>query len=224
MLNRNDLTKQFELVVKQEIKNYQDSLNQVLQSIRDLKEAIEDARHDFLENHAALHSHQGQLAGELESIRFKLENLARIQAGHANTQHVTNEHTEKQLMELKDFINNKGCQDDWNKLKFSDIETNINKIKLQHDLFHKLIGDQTDYLLSHCKSSIDKAKQEIKDAPSDASLIKAEIREELNTFKVDTFGLLRELRLLKNDSMVQEKKIENIYTLIDRLKKSEGEK
>jgi len=56
MLNKNDLAKQFELVVKQEIKNYQDSLNFVLQSIDELKKDIKQLNSDMLENYALIHS------------------------------------------------------------------------------------------------------------------------------------------------------------------------
>lgn len=223
MLNRNDLAKQFDLVVKQEIKNYQDSLNFVLQSIRELKQAIEDARHDFLENHAALHSYQGELSTNLEDIRFKLENLSRIQTGNANNQHLINDNYGKQIKDLMGFINSRSWDEMSNQSKFSDIEATLAQLANKHDLFHHLIGDQADYLLAKFQSSIEKAKQEIKEAPSDAALIKAEMKEELNTHKVDVFGLLRELRLLKHESMVQEKKIENIYSLLDR-KKNGGEK
>lgn len=221
MLNRNDLAKQFELVVKQEIKNYQDSLNSVLSSIRELKQAIEDARHDFLETHAALHSHQGELERNLDDVRFKLENLSRIQGGHANNQHLINENHGNQIRDLMEFINSRGSNETWNKAKFSDIDAQIAQLKNKHDLFHQLIGDQADYLLAKCHSSIEKAKQDIKDLPSDAALMKAEIREEIDTYKVDVFGLLRELRMLRQASMVQEKKIENLYTLIDRIKKGD---
>jgi len=73
MLNRNDLAKQFELVVKQEIKNYQEQFNAILQQLRDLKLNIEQVHKDSLEKHALLHSFQGVIASSVEEIKKKLD-------------------------------------------------------------------------------------------------------------------------------------------------------
>src|SRR6185295_4796860 len=66
MLKRADLAKQLDLVIKQEIKNYQDSLNSVLQSIRDIKNELENIQSQSLENSALLHSEHNKLKIEFD--------------------------------------------------------------------------------------------------------------------------------------------------------------
>ena len=55
------------------------------------------------------------------------------------------------------------------------------------------------------------------------SFIEENQRQEKNiqTFKVDSTGILEELRIYKKEMFIIDKKIENIYTLIERLQKRE---
>ena len=48
-----------------------------------------------------------------------------------------------------------------------------------------------------------------------------DLEKKIQTFKVDSTGVLEELRIYKKEMFIIDKKIENIYTLIERLQKRE---
>jgi hypothetical protein len=58
----------------------------------------------------------------------------------------------------------------------------------------------------------------LKDELSDLANNFSDVKSKISCFSVDNEGFLRELRCCKKEAFVQEKKIENIYSLIERLK------
>lgn len=223
MLKRNDLSKQFDLVVQQEIKNYQDSLNFVLQSIKELKESIQQANDQALENYAALHSEQTDLKIELQNFRHVIMESYKTFHNHINDQRVVNDRNQNQILDVTNEVFKKINFDGNFKSKYEVLWSEIEKIKSKAENSHKVLNDNLDDLLRRFRNEILKTKKEILDSPSDASLIKTELEEKIYRHTVDVEGIMRELRIYKNDNMVTQKKIENIYTLIERLKKSEVE-
>ncbi len=104
MLNRNDLAKQFELVVKQEIKNYQDSLNFVLQSIRELKESVYNVNQEQLENYAALHSSYIGLQSDVSSLKDHFFSLGLRFEKAQRDQRVENDSYDKSISALEEDL------------------------------------------------------------------------------------------------------------------------
>jgi len=62
-------------------------------------------------------------------------------------------------------------------------------------------------------------KQDLDESPSPAECVKQELKKDLECHKVDVVGILRELNIYKTENQITQKKIEHIYTLIDRLTK-----
>ncbi len=60
------------------------------------------------------------------------------------------------------------------------------------------------------------------DAPTEASLVRNELEQKIYAHKVDVSGIMKELTVFKKENVVIEKKLENIYTLIERLQKQEN--
>lgn len=221
MLKRNDLAKQFELVVKQEIVNYNNSLNAILQSIRDLKQEIDDIKEMAIENHASLQALQNEYRISYEN--FKNDTIVSLNkfGSFSNDQRNINTKVNDKLKELDGLIIGiKGIhlahEKDINNLN-KDID---NTKELTKKLYHSSI-QYIDHQNSLINESIQQTKEFILSKPSDASLVKKELNEKISSHAVDVQGLLKELRFNDHKVMVLEKKIEQIYMLIDRLKKSE---
>ena len=58
----------------------------------------------------------------------------------------------------------------------------------------------------------------LQDELSDLAKDFSDVKSKISCFSVDNEGFLRELKCCKKEAFVQEKKIENIYTLIERLR------
>jgi hypothetical protein len=221
MLKRNDLSKQFELVVQQEIKNYQDSLNFVLQSIKELKEEIKQVNDQALENYALLHSEQNDLKIELQNLRDVFMESYKTFHNHINDQYVVNQRNQNQINNLTSEILKKINFDGNFQSKFENLWGEISELKKTTDKNNRVLNDNLDDLLRRFRQGILKAKEEIRQEPSELSLVKTQLEERIVSHSVDVEGIMRELRIYKHDNMVTQKKIENIYTLIERLKKTE---
>lgn len=73
-------------------------------------------------------------------------------------------------------------------------------------------------LRSYAKDQAETLRKELTPVIPKVDPIKKQLDERLSVFKVDFDGLVREIALLKKAVAYDEKKFENIYTLIERLK------
>ena len=77
-------------------------------------------------------------------------------------------------------------------------------------------------LREHFKNLLEEIKVELTPKIPEVDPVKKQIDERFQIFKVDFDGLIKEIAVLKKTSFYDQKKFENVYTLIDRLK--EGKK
>lgn len=220
MLKRNDLSKQFELVVQQEIKNYQDSLNFVLQSIKELKEDVIRVRNESLENYAKLHSEHNDLAIQLQNLKYEVAALNQNFLSASYDQRIVNERNALEMRDISSAIHSKISGDNYFKTKIDDVWNAVSELRRQSENKDRVLSDSIDDLLRRFRNEIQKVKKEILEAPSEASLVKTHLEEKIASHTVDVSGIMRELKIYKHDNMVTQKKIENIYTLIERLQKA----
>lgn len=221
MLKKADLSKQFELVVQQEIKNYQDSLNFVLQSINELKEEIKNVHAESLENYALIHSQHNDLAAQLETIRNKQTESNKKLDNHINDVEVFKKKAtdEIEIYALRSIANSNS--NEFNKNCITDLKHNIDVLEDEIKGHSLTISNSFDCIQFKLAKDLKKMKDEILSMPSDSQLVRNELDEKITSHRVDVAGIMKELRIFKHDNMVTEKKIENIYTLIERLKKPE---
>lgn len=217
MIKRNDLAKQFELIVQQEIKNYQDSLNFVLQSIRDLKKSIDEVRDDNLENHALLHSVQNGLEMQMQQLKVSFDTLEGRFSQFFTDQRFFNESLSVELREMMDESLISDFLVKEVSTKIGNLSESVSKLKDEAEKNNRILNDQLDDLLRRCRNEIQKVKVEILEAPNPLSLVKKELEEKISSHQIDVSGIMRELNIFKADNVITQKKIENIYTLIQRL-------
>lgn len=72
------------------------------------------------------------------------------------------------------------------------------------------------------KDQLEKVKEELTPKIPEVDPVKAQIDERFKVWKIDFDGLVKEIAILKKAVHYDQKKFENVYTLIDRLK--EGSK
>ncbi len=221
MLKRSDLAKEFELITKQEIKNYQDSYNNVLQSVRDLQQDMKHVHESALENHSLLHAQQNQFAISIENLtKNVLESTQKLDR-FINDQRLLNETLTEQIVFAGDSARaNKSRQKDlydW----IQELRSYVDNLRLKSENNFKIVNQNIDELLAKFRKEISDAKIDILNAPTELELVKTQLQEKISEHKVDVSGLMRELMVYKKDSVITQKKIERLDNLIDRLK---GEK
>ena len=159
---------------------------------------------------------------ELEHIKNNLENINQRVDRNCNDQKSVNEKNNFEINNIKNEISLKVSRDNNFEKKLIHISTTIDRVKEISDKNRNSLGEISDNILRKFSNDLIKTKNEILNSPSEASLVKKILEEKIDSHKVDVAGIMRELMIYKKENVVTEKKIENIYTLIDRLKKSEA--
>lgn len=206
-----------QLAAQQEIKNYQDSLNFVLQSIRELKETVDHVHQEQLENYAALHSSYVGLQGEVSALKDLLFSRGLWFQNALKDQKISLDIDSKKIADLeKDFrfmVNNEDilkAELDYTIQRFTTLKTAVESIEQK-------IAQDINNISNVYQKDIQRTKEEILSLPCKSDTVRKELTEKIESHKVDVAGIMRELTIYKHDNHITEKKIENIYTLIERL-------
>ena len=219
MLKRSDLAKQFELVVQQEIINFNDSRNALLQSIRDLRESLSNVNEEHKENYALLHSDQTDV--ESRFLEFKKEiqdQLFRLQA-QINTLSQQNDLAKNRIKSLEEDVKNCNIRNAANEKKIEEKTERIDSLKEYIESTKALITFELSSMKCKLEADMQKAKAEILNKPSEIEVLKQELFQKIDVQKIDVTAVLKELRVLRKDLMISEKKIEALFMLIEKMKK-----
>ena len=223
MLNRNDLAKQFEIVVQQEIKNFnatvasiRDSLNSLKDEIKDVREKCEKDRERVLSSHKSL---EIQLELHKNYCKQAFEKLESQSNDHKNQMDLLETENENAMDELSQLMSGHNIFRE--ALKIVDLKISSNDQK--NNIMHQGSALAIQANLDRMQKDLARTKKEILEAPSEFAEVKKELESKLSSHVVDVDGVLREIRLSGRALMTCEKKIENIYTLIDRLQKKGSE-
>lgn len=220
MLNKLDLAKKFELVVQQEIKNYQDSLDFVLGSINEIKESIFKLRQDLVDRCAKIHSEQRSLKSELDKVKGDLDSISKKLHSSFSDQINVNERNAIEMRDITSAFIGKISVDNNIKSKIDDLTIEIKRIKFEDERKIQLINNNIDDCFKRASKEIFKVKKEIIEAPTEASIVRVQLEEKIASHSVDVAGIMKELQIFKRENYITQKKLENIYMLIERLKKS----
>lgn len=217
MLKKKDLVKEFELVVKQEIKNYQDSMlatntaiNNINGRIESIKKLIEKSGNDL--------KHMISLEKNLcfNADKFRAESIQKI-----------NVLIDKMIKENKAKFD-EICFCVQKVQSFSDrLDDALKKIDfllLENDSKTKDLKDLESFFvnsINQCnrliRKQVEDCKEVILNKPSGIDSLEERVNEKIDDFLVNASGVIREIRVQKKDMYIVEKNIENIYTLIERL-------
>lgn len=217
MLNRHDMVKQFELVVKQEIKNHQETvlatslaINALNKRLDDLEVIVTGLQAKTTSELAFIRSVFRDMDKDFLSFQSKVKQDANDSRDQKNLDEERIREMEKEASDCSkrsEEINGKIAV-----LLILDKDKNSDIKRLGSE-----ISSEIDRLKLKFFEELRKTKQEILDLPSEAQRVKEELKAEIAIDKVDFSGVIRELEVYKKSVFVIEKNIENIYTQIERL-------
>ncbi len=207
-----------DLRVAQELKNNKDFIYRTNQEIQNLKGLVNDLN----EQHQKLIA---KFDSETKSVVIDFEN-------HSDENKQLTHKLELRISEFENSFNkvlsgitskiDHVCRsyssNDQVDRKFNQIADGLECFE---ESFSKLCGDLAACVMTlqgNIKEESNLIRKELAPKPQDHLATKAEIDDRLNVFKVDFDGLVREIALLKKAVSYDDKKFENIYTLIERLK------
>lgn len=218
MLKREDLAKRFDEVVKQEIINHNKEIYNTNQAIGHLKDNIlkiesfhDELRKKLINNIVAIHIKYDPI---FDKIKKQMQSYESVQNDLS-----------KAFLIYQEDQNEKNTRIAENLLAFCEISAQISEIKeniakLREEMSY--IENRLDYKIDRnqklSNEGLSNAKNEILDRPCEATKVKEEITKRLKEKEVDVKGVLEEVRAYRSFAVIQEKKIENLYTLIDRIK------
>ena len=218
MINRNDLTKQFELVVKQEIKNHNDAIydsNQALQNVKKDILSISNYIEVLKKNHVAdISSHEQYI----NSLRDSFVELKALFNSSVRDQDSANKILESIIKEFSDMF-------DDTFLEIEKISKRHEELELQNVSIAKALTNVTRDVNESLRifrenilSDLTKTKNEILFKPLETEGLRSYLEDKIKSNAIDVEGIMREINFFKRENFIVEKKLENIYTLIDRLK------
>lgn len=213
-----DAVKRFELQTQQEISNYRSSHNNVLKSIRDLKDRIDEIDHNATENVASVISEFSRssinLEKELSQIKSRLDSLEKSQRDNSTSiSSVASEisginsralNLSSSCLKIIDTVNE-------NQRKFAEFSNAIDEVIASHVMEIARIED-------HFKSRLSNLKNELNLSPSKEKHLYDSLSEKIDCHVVDVEGINKEMKIFKKENSITQKKMEHIFTQIDRLK------
>lgn len=218
MIKRNDLAKQFELVVQQEITNYNNSLNHVLATLKDLQDQITDHKEKTRITVGALVAKNQELKSQIECLETSHAIKIAVCNSQINDLNISHEISTIKHDGLSNYVEKKIRLDEHWGTFFDNLNEKVSDYEFEFRKSHESTNQSINHVVSMFRKEILIAKNEILDMPSDIADVKQDLEAKLATYKIDSVGILRALELHQHETMVLGKKIENIYTLIERLK------
>lgn len=219
MIKRNDLAKQFELVVQQEIKNHNDQMLSTNLAINELRLAVEVLSDK-------LNAFQASFKSDIKKhdIKDEVKSACILHLEEQLQSHLNDfcDFREKVSAEVKISVENAVDAQRRNEFCYNQL---AHLVEETEDLKHGIetLALQTSRDIEESKriirKDIDRSKEEVLSVPSEALEIKKELQKQMSVDRVDFSGLLKELRGYKKENFIIDKKFEHIYTLIDRLDK-----
>lgn len=216
MLLRKDLAKEFELVVKQEIKNFQDLSSEILESIRNLKNSHSSLQDDLNRKYASLHSvtssHESEIKESKESFRNNLMNAI----------HNTNV-LEKKFDILKEMVVFVKKESEENRENVINLLTELLKQKEIIDELQKMIVsfkrdcDQSiNSSFLTLRNEMKELDQSYRDKPCTCLPETTSLKTELSSHCVDVIGISKMMKILQKEMMINDKKIEAVHMLLKK--------
>lgn len=215
-LTRQDMAKEFSLIVQQEIKNHNDVVLSSHASIEEFKRKINQISNELekklllsskscSENHQAIKALDKIMEDAIAEFTRKLNDSNALMLSNFNGIKKSIEARESYFLTLDGFREFESKIDQW-----------VSHLKISFHSQKQYLLDEINSLSKSIAQEIDKCRQEI---DSKINLCKQEVKEinkSLDVFAVNYSGVLSEIERCKKRCFVIEKNIENIYIQIKR--------
>lgn len=211
-----------ELRVAQELKNNQEFIYQTNQALQNLKQGITSLtlQHETIKS---------KLESDHKSLHIKFENLEKkVIVESDSTGHLIADYATA-LIDLTRELGKKFDQVFSTFASMDQVQSLSRVIEQEIEGLEKQITGERTYVDSQITSlrcQLDaqnfSIRADLEPKVPEVDPIQKALNERLNPIQIDFAGLIKEIELLKRAVKYGEKKFENIYTLIERLK--EGKK
>jgi len=218
MLNRNDLAKQFELVVQQEIINHNKQMLETNISINSLRENINENMAKQDEINAKFASEISKFSGFVVDSSNHILRLVKVLESFINDSKDVNEKLNEKVNVALENSLQAHRKHEHNVNAIDDLCNRVDKLEdaLLANSLH--VSREINDAKLALRSDIDKSKKEILSIPSESQAIKKELESKIEALRIDREGLLQELQIYKKKAFITDKLIEDLYTQIERLK------
>jgi len=219
MISKNDLVKEFELVVKQEIIEHNKSITASNLALNDHKAFVDEELKKQKNNHRLLVNEYGLVSQKFNSVSLTSSNLKeRIQKSEIEVSKII----DRKNVELETV--NKSVESVHRyqvkvdktikdlEIKLTSIKKDIKNILKEQEL-------EKEQIKNKIEKSSKKLKDEILSLPSEIEAVKIKFMDELSMHKIDNEGLMKEIKVLKKTIFINEKKVEYLITMIERMLK-----
>lgn len=211
-----------EIRVAQELKNNRDFIYQTNQSIQDLNNKINDLAQKNATSIAKVQSEHKELLISLENLSDEVLKSYHMISNRVKSIEDLFEATLEAFQELKEDVSDKYLtKEQFRQTMVPEIERlrrHEDSTLFEQNAVRKEIDKVQDTVARIIASDFKKFKNDLEFQSSKEEPLKRDIKEKMDIFRVNFDGLLKEIHILKKKSAYDQKKFEQIYTLIDRLK------
>ena len=215
---RQEYTKRFEELTKQEIKNYNDSLLSTHRALEEFRGKLKDCVDLYAQQVAKLSSKIKFI--EIENVDLKnkigkLEKKLQSQINDFNNLEKKTIESDKKNVSFERRITEEiqRLNDDVFHVREDSINFKIIIERRVEDIFLEV---QNCYIKT--KKDNENLKEEILSLPSEAEKVKEELLIKSSETAIDNAGIQRELEIIKKKSKIQESLNDFYHTQLDRLK------
>lgn len=222
MIKRADLVKEFELVVKQEIKNHRDLVQSHNLALDELRRQIAQV--------------EKKNADEVRQLRNSCEESSH---DHCRTEH--------ELADIKRTLSKMEC--DWSadigrfevlvEAVHEELRMVTKRVNALETRTEKIAGEHCDIEARECQRRennwreveaelkrtrryADQAINDLRNQPSDALKVRDELLKALEAHRVNVKGIYEDIGLTRQEVNYMKKKIEDLYNQVGRVKKQVG--
>lgn len=211
-LLREELVKRFETGMRQEMALHSEALSSYQKEMQSLRESILSTKESV---EKLFHHTETELKDKTAHIRNQIENLE-IKIKSLNAGAVDQRNTILSLYQsFNDFILSSPKKSDFEKFK-DEVYSHLHELNQIHTRDFESYQQYMKGVVHQLLDGQRKFKAEIEKKLSDLENV---INDKYNHFKMDKEGISKEIKIYEKTIFIIEKKIENIYTLIERINK-----
>lgn len=211
MLKRNDLVKEFEHLVKQEIKNHNDSILATNLAINHINSVIDDLCINLNEKINSLKNedqknrnlHKKECEKHEENVNEIKRDLSKSKNEFKELCEILNKEISKKKNTSKSDSDIEIIKENVKK-EIEDLKTKINETQ---GIIERNIDSKINSLFIHIQAILEL----IKNCNNEYIKLQKQLDEILNFKKLEKDSFTREIEVLKKQNFINEKKIEDIY-------------
>lgn len=214
LINR-QLVDQFENVVKEEIRKHNIAIEKSESSLEELKKTFREFYDENKNTKSTTESLYRETLKNFKDCTNEISESFRDQRVFIKENDKKLNRVIEEFEQKTDNVVNFKYFDDY---KFSVIDE-FNLLKKDLDVSKEILRVEIHESYIQNRSYIHSTSKEGNEVSNEIKGMLKSLKKDLEEHKVDTLGVLRENQIIKKNMFIVEKKIESIYTLIERLNK-----